>query len=57
MAEIRTYDTTLIHNVRRKETMDDVLDEARDAWFQKDMEIDDPIAWPYFRPRTPWIAR
>ncbi|NMD34940.1 MAG: hypothetical protein GYA73_03565, partial [Planctomycetes bacterium] len=57
MAEIRTYDPAMISNLRRHEETEEILNEARDAWYLKGIEVDDPIAWPFFRPRTPWLAR
>lgn len=57
MAEVRAYDTALVKDLDAWETMDEILDEARTAWFNKGIEVEDPIAWPYFKPVTPWLAR
>lgn len=49
MAELRVYDTALIHDVREVENLDDVLNEARDAWDRKKHVVDDPFWMPYHR--------
>jgi hypothetical protein len=55
MAEFRVYDPSLIKNIRLRENVDDVLDAARDEWGDRRLTIDEPLAWPYFKPRTRYL--
>lgn len=50
MAELRVWDTKLIQDVTPLERVDDVLDEARSAWADRNVEIEEPYFWPYFKP-------
>jgi hypothetical protein len=51
MAEVRVYDTSLIRDLREAYNLDDVLHETRDAWDQKGIEWETPLAFPYFKVR------
>lgn len=51
MAEVRVYDTSLIRDLREDYNMDDVLHEACDAWRQRGVEWEEPLAYPYFKVR------
>lgn len=57
MAEIRAYDPALVRGLYVSETMEEILYQARREWDHKGIEVEDPVAWPYFKPHTPWLAR
>ena len=50
MAEVRVYDSSLIIDVEERETLDDVMHELSNDWFNfRGIDVEEPIAAPFFK--------
>jgi hypothetical protein len=54
MAEVRVWNTRLIHDVEETENLNDVLNYARDAWDRKGLVVDEPFWMPFHRDEIPF---
>lgn len=54
MAELRVWNLALITDVGLFEDLDDSINEARDAWDQKGLVVDDPFWLPYHKDKAPF---
>lgn len=57
MAEVRVYDPAMIRGLRLTADIETVLNDTRDAWDRKQMVVDDPVGYPYFKARHSHLAR
>jgi hypothetical protein len=56
MAEVRAYDSALVTKLDQSESFGATEAAAEREWRRRGVDTEEPVAWPYFVPGTPYIA-